>query len=214
MRPARDTKARILDAAEELFAVHGYESTSMRSVTGLAGANLAAVHYHFGSKEALLEAVLARRLEPINRQRLEGLDAAGSGADPSLEDLLRAFFEPAFRELGALGSAGHRFIRLAGRLHSDVNPEVRRIFLGTFRDVIARFVPAFRRALPGVDDAGLHWRLHFMIGAMAHTLAWIPHDECAVTLGIDAFDPSEALQALIAFCTAGMRAAAPAGTTA
>ncbi len=211
MSQARDTKDRILDSAERLFSQQGIDATSMRSVTSGAEVNLAAVHYHFGSKEALLEAVLSRRLEPINRRRLETLDQieAREGAQPELQELLRAFFEPAFRELGGLGPAGHRFVQLAGRLHTDVNPDVRRLFLGMFQEVIARYLPAFRRALPGVDAALLHWKMHFMVGAMAHALAWIPHDDCAQMLGAGGFDPDEALESLVAFCSAGMRSAVP-----
>ena len=59
-----DTKERILDAAEQLFGEHGPSDTSLRAITAAAGVNLAAVNYHFGSKEKLIEAVLSRRLEP------------------------------------------------------------------------------------------------------------------------------------------------------
>lgn len=204
---ARDTKERILDAAEKLFADFGFDGTSMRAVTGEAGVNLAAAHYHFGSKEALLTAVLARRFDPINRQRLMMLDALeASTPNPTIDDLLRAFFEPAFHEIGALGETGIRFVQLAGRMHSAANARVRTLFLHLFREVIGRFVPAFHRALPGVSDGGLHWKLHFMVGAMAHVLAYSPHDDCAAILGAGGFDPDEALEALLTFCSAGMRA--------
>ena len=68
------TKEKILDTAERLFAEQGIGATSLRQIIGVAGVNLAAVHYHFGSKEALLEAVFARRIERVNRERLEMLD--------------------------------------------------------------------------------------------------------------------------------------------
>ena len=92
MSQPKGTKDRILDAAETRFAEHGFHGTSMRSVTSGANANLAAVHYHFGSKEALLEAVLSRRLEPINRLRIEMLDRLEAGPDPEVHELLREFF--------------------------------------------------------------------------------------------------------------------------
>ncbi len=205
--PLRDTKERILDAAEKLFADHGFDGTSMRAVTAEAQVNLAAAHYHFGSKEALLTAVLARRLDPINRQRLEMLDAL-EARDPNqaIDDLLRAFFEPAFREIGALGETGIRFVQLAGRMHSAANARVRTLFMQRFRGVITRFVPAFHRALPGLSAGDLHWKLHFMIGAMAHVLAFSPHEDCTAILGAGGFDPDQALEALLGFCAAGMRA--------
>lgn len=203
----RDTKERILDAAETLLADFGFDGTSMRAVTSTAGVNLAAANYHFGSKEALLTAVLARRFDPINRQRLALLDALeAGGSEPTIEDLLRAFHEPAFREIGALGETGIRFVQLAGRMHSAANARVRTLFLSLFREVIGRFVPAFHRALPGLSDGDLHWKLHFMVGAMAHVLAFSPHDDCAAILGTGGFDPDEALEALLTFCSAGMRA--------
>ena len=203
----RDTKERILDSAEKLFADFGFDGTSMRAVTSEARVNLAAVHYHFGSKEALLTAVLARRFEPINRQRLQMLDRLEArDPNPAIDDLLRAFFAPAFREIGALGETGIRFVQLAGRMHSAANARVRTLFMQNFTNVIARFVPAFQRGLPGLSAGDLHWKLHFLVGAMAHVLAFSPHQDCTAILGAGDFDPDQALEALLAFCVAGMRA--------
>src|SRR5438477_4352893 len=95
-----DTKTRILDAAERLFVEHGFEATSLRSLTSAAGVNLAAVHYHFGSKEELFQAVLTRRLDPMNQERIDLLERvereAGSRA-PSCEKVLFAMLIPALR---------------------------------------------------------------------------------------------------------------------
>src|SRR5512134_142774 len=77
-----DTKTRILDAAEELFMEHGFEATSLRSLTASAGVNLAAVNYHFGSKEELFQAVLTRRLDPMNLERIDLLTALEKAAAP------------------------------------------------------------------------------------------------------------------------------------
>src|SRR5437867_413927 len=92
--PKIDTKQRILDSAERLFAQSGFAATSLRSIIADAKVNLAAIHYHYHSKEALFDAVILRRLEPINRERLELLDAyERSAADgkASLEQILEAF---------------------------------------------------------------------------------------------------------------------------
>src|SRR5712692_10160930 len=86
------TKDRILDAAEKLFGTDGFEATSLRDITTNAQVNLAAVNYHFQSKDSLIESVIARRIEPVNRKRLEMLDAAGE--NPSVEEILRAFLSP------------------------------------------------------------------------------------------------------------------------
>src|ERR687896_2628027 len=92
VKPEHETRTRILDAAEELFMQHGFEGTSMRQLTTKAGVNLAAVNYHFGSKEALVEAVFRRRLDPMNGARiaaLEALEATGRALSP--EAIIRAF---------------------------------------------------------------------------------------------------------------------------
>src|SRR6267143_2165666 len=94
-----DTKQRILDSAERLFAANGFEGTSLRNIIADAKVNLAAIHYHYHSKEALLEAVVLRRLEPLNRRRLEMLDSCEqvAGGKPSVEAILEAFIAPTFR---------------------------------------------------------------------------------------------------------------------
>jgi AcrR family transcriptional regulator len=86
------TKDRILDTAEKLFGTRGFEATSLRDITTEARANLAAVNYHFQTKDSLIEAVIARRIEPINRRRLEMLDAAGPA--PTVRQILLAFLTP------------------------------------------------------------------------------------------------------------------------
>src|SRR5580765_8036270 len=94
------TKTRILDAAEQLFMEHGFEATSLRSLTTAAGVNLAAVHYHFGSKEELFQAVLTRRLDPMNVERiklLERIEVEAPGRAPSCEKILFAMLIPALR---------------------------------------------------------------------------------------------------------------------
>ena len=97
-----DTKEKLLDAAEELFADHGFASTSLRDITTEADVNLAAVNYHFGSKLDLLRAVFARRIGPVNAERLERFDALD---DPDVEEVLRAFIAPLFKRLREPGNA-------------------------------------------------------------------------------------------------------------
>src|SRR5882724_6771481 len=87
-----DTKTRILDAAEKLFGMNGLDATSLRDITAEAQVNLAAVNYHFQSKESLIDAVIERRLGPVNRRRIEMLDAAGPS--PSVEQVVDAFLTP------------------------------------------------------------------------------------------------------------------------
>src|SRR5579871_2103764 len=87
-----DTKTRILDAAEKLFGEKGFDATSLRDITAEADVNLAAVNYHFQSKESLIEAVVVRSANPVNQQRLEMLEAAGP--HPTVEQIVEAFVGP------------------------------------------------------------------------------------------------------------------------
>jgi AcrR family transcriptional regulator len=166
---AADTKTTILDAAEHLFAEHGYAATSLRQLTTAARVNLAAVHYHFGSKEELIVQVLARRLGPINAERRERLDALG--ARPAIEGIVRAFVEPPLRAAAAeqLGPQGS-FCRLFGRVMVEQPPFLRTFLATQFRELATRFEAALRRAGAAPDAATRWWRLHFLVGAMAHTL--------------------------------------------
>src|SRR5258706_14091939 len=95
-----DTKTRILDAAEQLFMEHGFEATSLRQLTSSAAVNLAAVNYHFGSKEELFQAVLTRRLDPMNQERIEllaKLERESGEKPPACERILPAMLVPALR---------------------------------------------------------------------------------------------------------------------
>src|SRR5271170_658046 len=96
MNERPDTKSRILDSAEKLFGLNGFEATSLRDITAEAQVNLAAVNYHFQSKDSLIDAVIARRIEPVNRRRYEMLDAAGP--NPSIEQIVEAFLAPLMME--------------------------------------------------------------------------------------------------------------------
>src|SRR3989442_4377189 len=112
-----DTKQRILDSAERMFADYGFAGTSLRAIIADAKVNLAAIHYHYRSKEALFDAVILRRLQPINRERLELLDACERSAtdgQPTLEQVLEAFLAPVFR-VGADPNGGLTFVRATGR---------------------------------------------------------------------------------------------------
>src|SRR4029078_5825639 len=109
VKPPHETRTRILDAAEELFMQHGFEGTSMRSLTAKAGANLAAVNYHFGSKNALIEAVFRRRLDPMNSApiaELERLEKEAAGRALPPEAIIRAFIGASLRMIQDTQSGG------------------------------------------------------------------------------------------------------------
>ena len=174
VKPPHETRTRILDAAEELFMQHGFESTSMRLLTAKAGANLAAVNYHFGSKDALIEAVFRRRLDPMNSGRIAELDrlekdAGGRALSP--EAIIRAFVGASLRMIEDSKSGGRNFIRLLGRTYTDPQKHIRSLIGQLYAPAMARFKAAFERALPHMPADELVWRIHFMFGTLAYTLA-------------------------------------------
>ena len=182
-RPARkgfpdlasaDTKTRILDAAELLFMEHGFEATSLRSLTSAASVNLAAVNYHFGSKEELFQAVLTRRLDPMNQERidiLERLEREAGGKPCAVEKILFAMMIPALKLARDEKRGGKNFLRLLGRAYADPAPFIRQFLSGQYAGMIGRYKEAFGRALPHLSKQELTWRLHFVMGALSYTLA-------------------------------------------
>lgn len=170
-----DTKKRILDAAEKLFAQQGFYATSLRMLTKEAGVNLAAVNYHFGSKEELIKAVIGRRMLPLNKMRLERLqnikDSAGAeGRPPDIKEILLAFIEPTF-EFRKSGKGAQDFISMISRAFSDPRDTVRKLFLHMVEPVFQLLFELLCEALPSLPKNIVYWRLNFMIGAMAHSMS-------------------------------------------
>src|SRR5437764_8788872 len=150
-RDAKDTKDRILDAAEALFLDHGFEATSLRAITAAAGVNLAAVNYHFGTKEELFQSALTRRLDPMNQERLALLTRLEKEAAPkalSCEKILTALFIPALTLARDPRRGGKNFLRLLGRAYADPAPFIRQFLSAQYAQMIARFKASFARALP------------------------------------------------------------------
>ncbi|AJY41053.1 TetR family transcriptional regulator [Burkholderia humptydooensis] len=172
-RQSGGTKARILDAAEDLFIEHGFEAMSMRQITSRAAVNLAAVNYHFGSKEALIHAMLSRRLDQLNEERLRILDRfdAQLGPHVTCEHVLGAMFIPALQASRDPQRGGRAFLRLIGRAYTDPSAFVRNFLTAHYATVAGRFFDAFQRALPNLPRAELGWRLHYAIGALSGALA-------------------------------------------
>ncbi len=207
-----DTRTRLLDAAERLFAEAGFAATSLRNITAAAGVNLASVNYHFGSKDALLEAVIQRRLAPLNDERLRRLEELEGQArtEPlNLEKALRCFLEPPFEKMREWGESGRLFMRVVGRIQSDTNPKMAAMFLKQLEETLKRFTSALQRALPQLAPQEVSRRLHFVIGGMAHTLAW--SEKIALLSGQNHTEAlsSQLLEDLVQFAAAGMAAPVP-----
>lgn len=171
------TKDRILDAAEILFASDGYHCTSLRTLTTEAEANLAAVNYHFGSKEALVEALLERRLQPLNQQRLEHLESALEAARrkqqrPDAAEILRAFIEPTLNFVES-GKGPRHFVAFIGRILMEPDDGLRTMFLQRVRPLFGHFYTALCEALPEVPQQAVFMRLQMTIGMLSHTMCGI-----------------------------------------
>jgi len=212
---AQNTRQKILDAAEKLFARRGFESTSLRSIIASAGVNLAAIHYHFRSKEGLIRAVIERRFAPVNDERLRLLAEFENRTDsksPRVEQILEAFLAPMLR-IGLLDSGqGQLLMQLGGRLLQPSDGMLERAAGGEFERVAVRFLAALQKALPYLTKQEIAWRINFTIGAAARALfGGIPVKvlSSASHENLQERDVLRVLERLITYTTAGMRA--PAG---
>ena len=204
VKPQHETRTRILDAAEELFMQHGFEGTSMRLLTAKAGVNLAAVNYHFGSKDALIEALFRRRLDPMNAERVAALDRL---EELSAENIIRAFVRPSLRLIEDAQGGGRNFIRLLGRTYTEPAKPVRVLIGQMYAPTMERFKAALERALPQMPRDELVWRMHFMFGTLAYTLA--ATDTVQLIAGCKPEDRHDARlleERLTAFLAAGLHA--------
>tara|TARA_Y100000588_G_scaffold358956_1_gene417569 strand:- start:7072 stop:7740 length:669 start_codon:yes stop_codon:yes gene_type:complete len=202
------TKVLILDTAEKLFAEQGIDAVSLRSITTQAGVNLAAINYHFRSKELLVQEVFARRIRPLNEERLMLLEnaEAKAGADPlRVEAVLRALFEPAIR-LSSDPERGYIFLRICGRIWSEPSLRTSKIFDDLFEELIARFGAAFRKAIPRLPPEDMFWRTHFSVGAMLFVMT---HSDILRKTSQGLCNPANVertVTQMVHFTAAGMRA--------
>jgi len=205
----KDTKEIILDKAEELFAEKGYKGTSLRMITTAADVNLAAVNYHFGSKEGLVTAVIGRRIVPLNEERIrqvkEVLAAADkAGKKPLTRNVLKAFIEPTLR-LPESAPGARNFVSLIGRALADTDETARMIFIKHMGPAVKVFHDALSRSLPQMPPDVLYWRINFVIGALSHTLRCI--DKCPMAMAsAEPRDGQQLADLLLPFLTSGMEA--------
>ncbi len=166
--PAAATRRRILHAAERLFRSRGPAGTSLRSITSAAGVNVAAVHYHFGGREALAREVFARSVAPVNAERLRRLDALEAApTPPDVEPLIRALIEPVFEEAQRDGSLRG----LSAVLLAEPEASGRALVEELFGEVLRRFRAALERALPALAPEEVVDRLVFAVGSFSQVLA-------------------------------------------
>jgi AcrR family transcriptional regulator len=186
---------------------HGFEGTSMRQLTSRAGVNLAAVNYHFGSKEALIQAVFRRRLDPMNTARIAELAKLEAGGSLSPETIIRAFVGPSLRLVEDAKGGGRNFTRLLGRTYTEPSKTLRALIGQMYAPTMERYKTALERALPQMPKDELVWRMHFMFGTLAYTLA--ATDTVQLIAGCkpeDRYDAQLLEERLTAFLLAGLLA--------
>jgi AcrR family transcriptional regulator len=205
------TKQCILDAAEYLFSQDAYRGTSLRAITARANVNLAAVNYHFGTKETLLEEVIKRRILPLNeirRQRIEEIrsSAGKKGRTPNIKSLLLAFIEPTllFKESSP---EAKNFMTFIGRSITDPDDTVRKVF---HRFIMPLFTLLYETACESLPDHPrdlILWRLHFTVGALFHTLHICGNFKTDDIMQCDSdVEAKRLVNLIIPYVTAGMKA--------
>lgn len=208
-----DTRERILDTAEAMFMERGYAATSLRMITARARVNLAAVNYHFGSKQALIREVFERRLGPLNAARiayLDRLEAQAGGRPLAVEQVIDAIVAPALQVSRDPLAGGAVFLRLLGRAFSEPGETMRNILPAQYREVVVRFKQALAAALPQVPDQELTWRMHFMFGALSYSMAGNDALKLIASCNLEGADqPESIIKRLIPFLAAGLQAPLP-----
>jgi len=202
----RDTRTNILDAAERLFAEKGFDGTAIREIIRAANVNVAAVHYHYGSKEEVLRGVTDRIVGPLNERRFVLLDEATTASAPDappVEAVLEAFIRPDFETLLALSPSAARFL---GRTYSDQTPWIREMAAEQFGAAGERFLPAFATALPHLDFEEIFWRLRQIVVLLVDAFATWPEE------GMSQSEADQRLHQLVGFAIPALEA--PRGVTA
>lgn len=204
-----DTRSRILEAAERLFAERGIDAVSVRAVLKEAGVNVALANYHFGSREGLVSELLKSRLGPLAAEQVRAIEEAdGRGPQSSLEDVLRAYFAPAARAAAEQPTLG----KLLSQLQLSANPAVRELGREALREVAEPFGNAVLKRLPASLAPVQLLLRYYMVFAVPFyfAAAWdVVLRSGRKRLPADQLPDAEVLtRELVAFCAAGLRAGA------
>lgn len=171
--PQSESKRKLLDAAEQLFADRGFDAVSVRDITQVAKANVAAVNYHFGSRDGLISLVVMRYITPVNEERIARLDVLEKkfpGKVVPLEEIIDALVRPLAGIVRKSELSERLFCKLMGRIFSMQGEGMPEALEEQIRALSDRFTKAFARALPGIGEEDLYWRIHFLVGSMIHML--------------------------------------------
>ncbi|WP_299726499.1 TetR/AcrR family transcriptional regulator [uncultured Endozoicomonas sp.] len=202
------TVDRILDAAEKLFAEHGFAETSLRSITSKAGVNLAAVNYHFGSKKALIQAVFSRFLDPFV-QNLSGAlaDYESGEKEVDLEGVLHLLVDQIMAVQPRKSQDLSVCMRLIGLAYTQGQGHLKKYLREVYGDVFQQYLQLMVKACPELPIDDLFWRVYFMLGSAVFTLSGanalraIAESDYGVH-----HDLEEIMRKMVPFMAAGLRA--------
>jgi AcrR family transcriptional regulator len=206
-----ETREKVLEVAERLFAERGLDAVSIRDIITAADANLGAINYHFGTKERLIEAVFERRLVPSTRERLRALEVverAAGDRPPKLEAVLEAIFRPVIEEAMDPKRGGATFGKLMARSLVDPNPVMERVLHSHFATMVKRFDAAILRAMPSLAPGDVFWRMHLLMGGLHQSLLLLGRKPPPGAPVLD-LDAETYVRRFVAFAAAAFRAPLP-----
>jgi AcrR family transcriptional regulator len=167
------TKERILNTTEKIISEKGFSSISLRTISANAKTNLAAVNYHFGNKEKLIEMMLERRLDNLFQLRINLLDNLESGSSQpcNLKQVLDAFISPALTMSNDNHQGGQRFMKVLARAYAEKSEYLHTLLSNRYAEVIKRFAIAISRTCPQLEEKTIFWRFHFIMGSLVYVMA-------------------------------------------
>ena len=201
------TAERVLDAAEQLFAEHGFSETSLRSITSRAGVNLAAVNYHFGSKKSLIQAVFTRFLDPFVMRLSNALEVIETNDQPSevealLDMLVDQIMAVETRSVGELS----RNMQLIGLAYSQHQGHLKKYLRDAYGNVFHRFLQQLGRSCPEMLIGDMFWRVYFILGSAVFTMSGAHALRAIAETDFDSqVELEDILRKMVPFMAAGLR---------
>ncbi len=207
MTAKNKTKAKIMDVAEALFAEHGFNDTSLRTITTKANVNLASVNYHFGDKKTLVRAVLNRYLEAFMPELEKTLTELNQQENYTMTDVFNTLIQPLLSLDKLRPNGASRFMLLTGRGYTDVQGHLRWFITTRYSSVLNLFSSSVQKANPKLDPETLFWRLHFTLGTCVFTMS---SSKALAEIAYNSYgkkvDSDVLIQQLIPFLAAGVAA--------
>ncbi len=206
-KPRSNKRDKILNAAERLFARRGFHGVSVREIARAARVDVALVSYHVGKKAELFEAVLLRRAEVLNAERVRMLEeciAAAAPAPPSVEAVIDAFTHPLLNHSTREGQGWKDYFSLVAQVNNS--PDMGGLLMSRYFDpVVRQFLDALRMALPNCDERDLFWSYHFLSGALTLTFAETRRIDNLSDGLVQSADLDAVHERLVPFAAAGFR---------